>query len=102
MMVCAELGDRAREATFPLGDVIGDVRYEISVGAVGFAHDAILVIAVIGGFEPQCAIFLVGVPHLDEVLDSFLHEAVGVQRGLKIIDIELHVERFEVEILLMA
>ena len=37
-----------REAALELGDVIGDVGHEVRVAAVGLAHHAVLVVAVVG------------------------------------------------------
>ena len=37
-----------RKATLPFGDVVGDIRHKVGERAVGFAHDAVFVVAIVG------------------------------------------------------
>ena len=37
-----------RKSTLPFGDVVGDIRYKVGECAVGFAHDAVFVVAIVG------------------------------------------------------
>ncbi|MDR6139120.1 hypothetical protein QE438_002424 [Pseudoxanthomonas sp. SORGH_AS 997] len=89
-------------AALPLGQVIGHVRHEVGVGAVGLAHHAVLVVAVVGRLEPQRAAFLVGVAGLDQRLDGLLNLAVAVKRALQEVHVEAHAEGGQVGVLLAA
>ena len=102
LMIGTQLGNRTHKATLPLGDVISDVRYEIREGAIGLTHDAVLVVTVIGRPQPQCAILLIGMAHLDQMIHSLFNQAVGIKRGLEIVDIELNVEGLQIEILFVT
>ncbi len=66
MVVGALDVDRLGEAALELGEVIGDVGHEVGVGAVGLAHDAVLVVAVVGRAQPQRAAILVGLAGGDQ------------------------------------
>ena len=44
----------------PLGQVVGHVRHKVGVAAVALFHDAVFVVAVVGRFEPQRAVLLIG------------------------------------------
>ena len=94
--------DRVRESALPLGDVVGDVRHEISVAAVGFPHHPILVVAVVGGPEPQRAVLFVGLARGSERAHRGLDLALGIERGFEVIIVEFHAERPEVLVLLAA
>ena len=59
VMVGALHVDRSHEPAFPLGDVVSDIGDEIRVPAIGFAHHAILVVAVVSRAQPQCAVLFV-------------------------------------------
>ena len=100
-MVGTQLGNGAGETTLPFGHVVGDIWYEIGEGSVRFAHDAILIIAEIGSFQPERTIELIGVACFHEVCDCLFNQSIGVQRGLEVINVKLHVERLEVQILFM-
>jgi hypothetical protein len=102
VVVGAQFGDRALVAALPFAEVIGHVRHEIRVGAVGLAHHAVLVVAEIGGAQPQRAAFLVGVAVGDQLAHGLFDLAVGVQRRFQEITIERHAERGEVGILFAA
>ena len=69
--------------------VIGDVGSEVGVLAVGLDQDAVLVVAQIGGTEPQGAVLGVEVAHLVELLKSAVDGggAGGLALGV------LHVQR---------
>src|SRR5204862_492904 len=71
--------DGLQEAALDLGQVVGDVGHEIGVGAVGLAHDAVLVVAVVGGAQPERAAFLVRLPRRDQAPDRLLHAPARVQ-----------------------
>jgi hypothetical protein len=52
--------DHFGKAAFPFGYVVRHIGHKVGVGAVAFSHDAVFVIAVVGGLEPQCAVLFVG------------------------------------------
>ena len=90
------------KAALPLGDVVGDVRHEVGVRAVGLAHHAVLVVAVVGGAQPQRAVLLVGLAGATSALTVVVDLAVGVQARLEVVVVEAHAERLQVEVLLVA
>ena len=94
--------DRRRESALPLRDMVRDVGDEIRVPAVRLPHHAVLVVAVVGGLQPQRAVLLVGLARRDEPRDRGVDPAVGVERSLQIVVVELHAERLQVPILLAA
>ena len=101
-MIGAQLGDRALVAALPFAEVIGHVRHEIGVAAVGFAHDAIFVVAVVGAAQPQRAAFFVGVAMADQFAHGLFDFAVGVERGFEVVHVERDPEGGEIEILFAA
>ena len=101
MVIGALHVDRDAKAALPLGDVIGDVRHEIGERAVGLAHHAVLVVAVVGRAQPQRAVFLVGLAAGDERVDRRVDLAVGVEARLQVVDVEAHAELLQVEVLLV-
>ncbi len=82
--------------------MVGDVRDEVGVAAVGLAHHAVLVVAEVGGAQPQRAVLLVGVAARREGLHHRVHAAVGVQAGFQVVDVELDAEGLQVGVLLAA
>ena len=52
VVIGALLIDHASKSALPFGFVISDVGNEIGIGAVGLAHDPILVVPVLAGLEP--------------------------------------------------
>ena len=81
--------------------VIGNVGSEVGVLAVGLDQDAVLVVAQIGGTEPQGAVLGVEVAHLVELLKSAVDSrgagglALGVlhvQRALRVPAVEVAVD----------
>src|SRR5690606_1021274 len=92
----------AGETTLPLVQVVGHVRYEIGVAAVGFAHDAVFVVTATAGAQPHTAALCIGVTVSAQTLDSVLHFATGVQRGFAAIDIKIDGEGLQSKVLLRA
>ena len=102
VVVGAQLGDRAGVAALPLGEVVGHVRHEVREGAVGLAHHAVLVVAEVGGLQPQRAAFLVGVAGGDQLVHRLRDQPVLVQRAFQIVGVEIDAERGQVQVLLVA
>ena len=102
MVVGALDVDDGAVAAFPFGDVVGHVRHKVGVAAVAFAHDAVFVVAKVGGFEPQCAVLLVGVAVGDEFLYGLLNAAAAVEAALKIVLVKAQGKGFQVNVLLVA
>ena len=88
--------------TLPLGDVVSHVGHEVGVGAVALAHDAVLVVAVVGGLEPQRAVLLVGLAVGHELVDSGFDAAAGVQAGFEVVLVKVQIEGLQVLVLLVA
>ncbi len=82
--------------------MVGDVGHEVGVAAVGLAHHAVLVVAVVGRAQPERAVLLVGLAGLDQLVDRLLDPAAGVEAGFEVVMIELDLERLQVQILLVA
>ncbi len=89
-------------AALPFGHVVGDVGHEIGVRAVGFTHHAILVVAVVGGAQPQRAVLLVGTAGRDQGRDSALDATFRIERRLQVIAIEFDAEGLQVTVLFAA
>ena len=102
MVVRALYVDRPMKPALPLGDVIRNVGEKIGVRAVTLPHDAILVVAKQARLEPQRAVGFVSHVFCIERLHNFLDPAVGVQRRLEIVRIELHAKCLEIEVLLLS
>ena len=77
-----------RETALPLGDVVGHVGHEVRVAASRFAHHAVFIVAVVGGFEPQRAFGFVGVAARLQRGHCLVDAAVGVERALQVVAIE--------------
>jgi hypothetical protein len=89
------------EAALPLVHVVGDVGHEVGVGAVGLAHHAVLVVAVVGGAQPQRAASSKVLPAATSAARS-LDAAARVQAGLEEVVVEAHAEGLQVQVLLVA
>jgi hypothetical protein len=68
--------DHLGEAALELLDVIGHIGHEVGVAAVGLAHHAVFVVAVVGGLEPQRAVLLIGLAVGDQAVHGGLDMAV--------------------------
>ena len=91
-----------RKSAPPLFQMIGNVRHEISVSAVALAHHPVLVIAEIGGAQPQRIVLLVGVTAVDQPVDRLLNLAIGVQSRFQREHIEIHTKSTQVDVLFAA
>ncbi len=72
------------------------------IAAVGLAHHAVLVVAELGGAQPQRAAFLVGVAGCDQLARRLVDLALGIERGFEVVDVEADAERLEIGVLLAA
>src|SRR5947207_13502415 len=72
-MIGAQHVDETREAALALGEVIGDVGGEVGPLAVLAHHDAVLLVAELGGAEPDRALLTAQVSarleHRERVID---------------------------------
>ena len=90
------------KTAFPLGDVVGHVGHKVGVAAIRLAHHTVLVVAVVGGLEPERAVLLVGLAGLLQALHRRLHLAAGVKTRFEVVVVKLDVERLQVEVLFAA
>ena len=81
VVVGAEDVDELREAPLQLVPMVCQVRSDVGVLAVVLDENAVLIVAVLGGAEPEGALALVGEALLAHPLDELLHRA-GVAQGL--------------------
>ncbi len=89
-------------AAFEFGKVVCNVRDEIGVGSIRFAHNTVFIVAVIGALKPQRAVFLVSFSGILDGLNCFFYSTVFVKRAFEIIVVERDVERFKVAVLLIS
>ncbi len=82
--------------------MVGHVRHEVRIGAVGLFHHAVFVVAVLCRTQPQRAILLIGLAGFFQRIDRSLNLAFAVQRSFKIIVVELDAEGLQIDILLIA
>ena len=106
--------DDLDEAPLPLVDVIRHIGHEVGVGRGRrptflcstfrrrLAHHAVLVVAVVGAAQPQCAVFLVGLAGVHQPLHRLRHPPGGVQAGLEVVVVKAHAEGAQVQVLLVA
>ena len=71
--------DHLGKAAFPFGQVVGHVGHKVGKAAVAFLHDPVFVVAVVGGAQPQCAVFLEGFVGRHECAHGSIHPAAGVE-----------------------
>ena len=67
-----------------------------------FAHDAVFVVAVVRGLEPQRAVLLVRLAVGHQLVHGGLYPATGVQAALEVVLVKLEVEGLQVFVLLVA
>jgi hypothetical protein len=71
-MVRAPDIDHHVESAGDLVVVVGDVGSEIGQEAIGLAQDAVLVVTVVGGPEPQRSVLFIGPAFGQETVQGFL------------------------------
>jgi hypothetical protein len=94
--------DDLGEAALELVDVVGHVGHEVRVRAVGLAHHAVLVVAVVGGAQPQRAVLFVGLAGGHQACHGGFDAAAGVQAAFEEVVVELQPEGLQVQVLLVA
>ena len=94
--------DGLGESALPLGFVVGHVGHEVGVAAVALAHHPVLVIAKVGGFQPQSAILFIGAAPADQSLHGAFDPAIGVEAAFQVIVVELQPKRLQVLVLFVA
>ena len=102
VVVGTQFGDGALVAALPFGQVVGHVRHEVGVRAVGLAHHPVLVVAKVGAAQPQRAAFFKGVALGDQRVHGLFHLAVGIQRRFEEVAVERHPKRRKIGILFAA
>ena len=102
MVVAALHVDDLDEAAFPLVQVVGHVGHEVGVRAIGLAHHAVLVVAIVGAAQPQCTVFLVGLARGDQARDRGLELAARVQARFEEVTVKAQAEGLQVEVLFVA
>ena len=89
------------KATLKLADVVGHIGHEVGESAIAFSHHPVFVIAIVGGFKPQRAVFFKGFASVGEALDGRRHLAAGVQAGFKVIVVKPDGKGLQIKILLV-
>ena len=74
--------------TLELIPVIGNVGSKVGVLAIGLNENAVLIVAQIGGAEPQGAFLLVEITHLVELLEGAVDGGSTGKLSLAVLDIE--------------
>ena len=72
--------------------VVGDVGGEVGELAVGLDDHAVLVVTMLGGFEPSGAVLVVDIAVRFELFDGGFDLLVGVEAVLVEPDVEVHAE----------
>ena len=83
-------------ATLPFSNVIRDIGHKVGIGAVGFFHDAIFVIAVFRTTQPERALLLIGFICCYQGSDCGINFTIAIQRRFEIIIIEAHTKRLQI------
>ena len=94
-MVCAQHVDGQVVAPVKLISHVGDIAGDVGGVAIGLDDHAVLIIAVLGGLQPPCALSFVELAVVLELLDGLLH-GTGLEEGVLVeVDIEVHAELVE-------
>ena len=91
--------DDLRVAALELGHVVGHIGHEVGERAVLLAHDAVLVVAVLGGAQPQRAAFFKRLAGGHQALDGIFHAAAAVQAAFQVVVVEAHAKGLQVQVL---
>ena len=75
-----------------LVEVVGDVGGDVGGLAVALDDDAVLVVAEVGGAQPDCAVLLVDAAGLAKLGDGLVDPAGGVHRVFVGVDVEVGAE----------
>ena len=78
--------------TMTLVAIVSNISCEIRVVAVGLDNHTILVVTMLGGFEPGCAILFVNVAAFTQIGDRLVDFAIGIQAVLMEPHVEIHTE----------
>ena len=81
------IDDRVK-AALPLAYVIRDVRHKVGVAARCFAHHAVFIIAIVGGFQPERVVEFVGVTRRLQRGHGFIDATVCVERTFEVIAVK--------------
>ena len=78
--------------TMTLVAIVSNISCEIRVVAVGLDNHTILVVTMLGGFEPGCAILFVNVAAFTQIGDRLVDFTIGIQAVLMEPHVEIHTE----------
>ena len=92
VVVSAEHDDRPVEPALTLVEVVGQVARDVGRLPVGLDDDPVLVVAVVGGAQPACAVALVHLAELVEPGDRAVDGTGVVQVVLVEVDVEVDPE----------
>ena len=80
--------------------MVGHIGHKVGERAIFLSHDAVFVVPIVGGLEPQRAVQLVGLAIGHQFGHGSVDPAAGVQAGLEVVLIKLQVEGLQVLVLL--
>ena len=100
MVIGAEQVDAQVEAALALVDVVGGVGREVGVFAIGLDEHPVLVVVEVGRAQPDCAVHLIDMAVLAQLLEPVLDRIRLVQRALGVPDVEHGAEQGEHMLLL--
>ena len=92
VVVGAEHVDAQVESALALVEVVGDIGGHVGGLAVALDDDAVLVVAKVGGAQPDCAVLLVDAAGLAKFGDGLLDPAGAVHRVFVGVDVEVGAE----------
>ena len=101
MVIGTLLINYASKTTLPFVQVVGHIRYEVGVTTVCFTHYTVFVVAKVGGAQPESTAVFIGVTIFNQCLNGFFDFALGIERGLKEVDIKVDTKSFQIKILLV-
>ena len=94
--------DHFAKAALPLGQVVSHIGHKVGVAAVAFFHDAVFVVAVVGGAQPQGAVFLKSFARCHQGAYGGVHAAAGVQAAFQVVVVKFQGKGLQVQVLLAA
>ena len=84
------------KTALPFVDMVGHIGHKVGEGAVTLLHHSVFVIPILGGFEPQCAVFFIGFSGGLQPRHRIGHLAVGVEAAFQVVVVKLHGKSLQV------